>query len=834
MANDNRDDLSSVGNQRLVRLLRLSERLAMPAQVASRLQRAIVRRPELTEQSQLDPAPKRVVNQKGRDDGIITDAEVSRRLRAYVESDASWSDMEPIAWRYLEGDPSSVRAGKLIELSFIHGSPRECMALVEKVEVRVPGSFAQVYFKLRAQIVSHFWADQKHEVLFELLRNLTVEQRLPVEHLYWFYRLLRLKDRSQTFLYFQQYRDLMRGAVEEFGEQVNFAQDRYAYLSGKLALELGFDHLGRELLQQIPPDSSCYGAAVELIMARKESSGKEDGQGLINQIMNTNDWGERVEGLRVAMLHTRTLGGFRDRQLPAINEILRDPMAWVPATAEAWRSISELIVAFADLEAYLPNLFRMYQENALKFVSPQLDQSLWEGPLYGLTERQPEQRFWRGVALFHRYINTGPDAEESLWQARQLLELAEQSSQRPLPFDWRELHRAGIHAVSKAPHLFERDRDRMLLQLRVAANQALLAASDIRTYLNQSACLNYRVLSALQHLTRKLGERELEYMVLAKRSSLFPLTNADLACMWSLACGDQDSDLAWRVATILKSRTALDASAVAAWKISGEHRSEYAFVPMKAEDVRLCTSGFSTEEVRLVEVVVTLGPLIPELLALLDPESTTEKRSAPPADSLEFQVETQLNQCRWLPSVRKHFRTLQDGGMDHSFAALPFAEVIPSSFWVSLFNIFVLRLGIPAWRWRASYLAQQIEDLVPRLAARADVSRYSMRVGKWLRSLNGEQRTAWQDLLTIVRKVPDERVQDCLAIFSVRAVTAMYPDHHLALSSLRTMRVPLPIIWGLESFLISPEYSAWRRQNKLRTAAPVPRAMREQALATSK
>jgi hypothetical protein len=48
-----------------------------------------------------------------------------------------------------------------------------------------------------------------------------------------------------------------------------------------------------------------------------------------------------------------------------------------------------------------------------------------------------------------------------------------------------------------------------------------------------------------------------------------------------------------------------------------------------------------------------VGPLLPELLAMLDPGASVARLAAPPADSVEAKVERALAALAWLPAPKR-------------------------------------------------------------------------------------------------------------------------------------------------------------------------------------
>jgi hypothetical protein len=126
------------------------------------------------------------------------------------------------------------------------------------------------------------------------------------------------------------------------------------------------------------------------------------------------------------------------------------------------------------------------------------------------------------------------------------------------------------------------------------------------------------VLAKLERLAEAKAAPALECRLILKRAALTHLTNSDLNRLWHLANQRREGDLAWRVASVLQARGALTPSVRHAWEISGERRSSYEFIPPSKPAVERLLKGFAPRGARLAFASIHVGPVLPELLALLD------------------------------------------------------------------------------------------------------------------------------------------------------------------------------------------------------------------------
>lgn len=149
-------------------------------------------------------------------------------------------------------------------------------------------------------------------------------------------------------------------------------------------------------------------------------------------------------------------------------------------------------------------------------------------------------------------------------------------------------------------------------------------------------------------------------------------------------------------------------------------------------------------------------------------------------------------------------------------------HVMPANAWSSIVVQLADRLGIYAWHWKLSFLQQQIDDLIPKLAYRQGLRAYSSKVARWLKGLTPEQRTSWQDIANVSKLLSDQQASDTMARFLCRMATVIYQNHFLALSSLRTMRADLPIVHDLEHWILSEDYSQMRQKLGMSSRVPIP------------
>ncbi len=751
-------------------------------------------------------------------------AQLELRLRQLVEGDQSFDQMEAPALELFALKPTAETAARIVELAFLRGTDAEIESLIVRFKNQAKDFYRHMHAAVRAHLVARLWRSGQADALATLaFRDRDEDYLQPIERLFVFHSMRGAPDHATPYIYFRRYRRELLDAVLDLGAHVGVTTSAFLLLVGKMAAELGYDSDARELLEQIGPESVEQDEALRLLLDVAVERNKAGRSHYSELLLQHTEPGARLKLISQFFSATRGLGGFRDKNRPALNELLRAPLEWITEEPDHWATLSELLCANRDLDPLLPNLFEVFRQHALRFFGPVLDAALWQGPI-SMHADTPRDRYWRGMALIHHYVNCGPTAEAYLWEARDLVARAKKEWRAPLPYSWRDIHKATFSWVSKNHYVLEADRVRMLEQLRVAVDTELVALSDVEEYVLKADQSPAGVLRSLEGVAAQKGAHTLAFRLVLKQAAQAHLTNSDLDKLWTLANEKKDSDLAWRIATVSNARKSLAAPVRHAWEISGEKRTRYEYQTPDKGMIEQCLRGFNSRASRLAYASLHIGQALPELLALLDPGVATVRIAAPPSDSVEAQVDKALGAVPWLKSGRRRFRFSFEGTTGTSLP--PFMQVLPANPWSILVARLADRLGVNAWGWKLSYLHSQVIDLIPRLASRQDLRRHSGKVAKWLKDLGPEQRAAWQDLALLSRAMEDDKAQEALASFLCRLATVIYQNHFMALTSLQAMRAPVGIIWDLETFMLGESYSDIRMKLQSQSRVLVPNALK--------
>ena len=751
-------------------------------------------------------------------------------LRGKVNSGARWREMEATAWERLEKQPDVEVAASIVELAYLHGSLEDAGVALERVRKIGPAFYIEIHSGVREKLCGSLWDTRFKGAVADLVfKERENPALLPIEKRLLFLVLAKSKDPSTPWLYFRSFqREILDSTYEPTSIELN--TDLVLIKAAKVGLELGDEEVARELLDLVPRDSIHRDEALQALLSINYESkfvGEETSDSIVNLVKAEGDWRERIRILHGFLLNARDSIATSDRNRASINELLRNPLLIVPKTEESWRYLSALLVSFRDLEQKLPNLFQVFKQNATQFHSPALDFSLW---VPFLDEQELtidiDKTYWTGVAKLHQYVAQGIKYESCLWQARDLVSRAAKGWARPLPVQWKDLLHSASIACANAPHNFEYDRQMMLKQTRIATDLNLVAIGDVEEYLRLNDNPSLVVLNELVEFARIRKAESLEFRLILIRAKSSHLTNLDLDSCWRVAVGNNCWDEAWRTATILNTRGSLNDQVRCAWEMSGEKRSRYGFHTVRDSHFQACLSGLSAPIARLINASVSVGPKLPELLAILDSDIKTIKRGSPNPKSLQGEVELFLAKIPWLPAQAKTYISNNEMA-SVSGAQLPaFVNVLPQNIWSYIVLNLCDRLGINAWDWRLSHLSSMIADLVPRMTSVSGVNSQSSKVARRLRDFTPDQRNAWQEIAGLSRVLSDEDAHIGFAQFVCRLATVIYQSHFEALTSLHQMRAPISLIWDLEQWIVSDGYSKVRSELGSGSRVPVPTSLK--------
>ncbi|MBF0443884.1 MAG: hypothetical protein HQK54_18390, partial [Oligoflexales bacterium] len=574
------------------------------------------------------------------------------KIRRLVEIRAPWNQVKQAADELYALEPTARVSAKIMELVLLTGSSEQVASALKMYSEKTIDFYPMIQPELRSYIVTKLWSENNTGILDIFLKD-PDEKLLPVELLYIFWQAYRNKKYEKAFRLFQSRRKQLEQATVQFSEKLKLSLGRLLLSAGRLAIHFEYDVIAMDILNQIGKESPEYNEALELLLKVRMDVDENGNTPYTRKLLENHEWRERIKLFYEFFATSRRLGPVKDRNRGSLNDLMKDPLKWVPSIPEAWAAMSQVIADHSDLEHLVPNILNIYRDNALKFHPAMHDIALWS-PLIDIKTSDPHRDvYYGGIASLHLFLSKSGSQDEHLWKAFDMIENAKNCWGRALPLDWQTLHKAAYQWVSKTPQYMEHQRKSLLRKLLMATAASNISTEDIKEYIEAEDTANYKILRRIEEIAKLKREPLLEMKVIEKRASLTNYTNSDLDVLWKIASSNNLNDLSWRILTVLKSRNKLHKMAHHPWAISGEKRNEYSLFAPRYEFAARIMQDFKNEEYKFLTSVLTIGPLIPELLSILDEKSKSFKPRQCPAADIWEQVEKFLDRVTWLPRPRR-------------------------------------------------------------------------------------------------------------------------------------------------------------------------------------
>lgn len=734
--------------------------------------------------------------------------EAELKLRHKIEAEQNWSAFRHEAWQLFEAFPRPEMAARIVDLALLYGSVSDLEEVLGSLLKQDVQFYTLIDGELRSHLVVKLWQAERWAVLDGLMFRKEIQLRLlPIERLYGCWSFIRAGEADKAFKYFRRYDREIWSAQKEFGSMLKRSDSELALVLGRTALTDGDEALAIRLLESISRQAPEFQKALDLLLdiriERDESGLCPYGQKLQREL----DWRARVALLDSFLLRMQRFEAATPKDRAALNELLKDPLRWVPEQPEAWQAMSEILLQYHQLEYLLPQISTLFSQKACQFHKPAFDHAIW-APVRAFNFPDAIKTwFWHAVAMLHEFVWSQGQQEHLLWDARKSYrEAAEHSGSKVLPLSWVQLHRNLLQWVSKTERLQEPARIKLQLMVRLVGEGRDIDEQDVHNFLIHVAQPSREVIRALENLARERDQWGLELFILDRKALGLHYVNQDLGRLWQLGAALKRYDLCWRVATVVRHRTVLNEQLERHWQICGERRRDFSILELTEAQVRKVVQSFDGHERKLVEGLMVVGPLIPELLASLHPQLTPVKKPKTLTE-VEDEIQAALEKINWMPKPKKIYSPNPSGMW---MPKPPFLASLLDSKWSLLFVSLAQRLGITAWDWQLSLLHHQIESIIPRMMRGAETPAQG-KVGRWLRSLTPAQRKAWYELAQQSRRFDDEEAQGVISRFLARLTTTLLQDHSLGLQGLEKMRAPLRLRWDLEHWIVSDAYGELRR-----------------------
>lgn len=746
------------------------------------------------------------------------------KIRQLVDANAGWSQLEPHCWELFDAEPNLDIATKVAELVLLFGFSEDYLPVFARISQSVPDFYRAVHKDLRRCFVLKLWQKGHLQDLLKYVVPIRdFETLTDLECLAVFCWAIESKNPSIPYAYYQKHNTQIMQATREYGERICFDIFDLSYFVGKICANLGFDSEAAIALKNVSPKSTRYSDSLHLLGGLNIKNSNHTLFSL-EKITQERNQVQRIQILREYLQFSLNHLNGRDESRPALNLYFSDPEKFLDDNSTHWEMLSRAIYDFRQLRVVIPNIFSVYFSNDKAFNSQHIDRALWL-PWLNVESKTLEESYIKALANLRCFVHFDGSVDKYLWKFREIFLQKGFQQSGPQYRKYNDLLKDARDFLSRTTELSEESRQIKLKLIRLAQEANKITSEDIESYLATTSDPDIVTLREVQSIAENRRDPKLAYEVALRIGVHANLTNNDIGKIWLLSNKFGNSDLAWRAATLAKTRSVLDSSIVHSWEISGEFRSQYPDIPVNLKAVESCLYGFTAEQKRLAMSIVTIGPKIPELLACLDDRARELKRRQSSECDYEKEASNIVQRVTWLQKSKYRYRFVHDTEVGNS--SLPgFVDVLMPNTWSYLVARLSESLGINSWGWKVSTLYNQISEILPKMANHQTLKRNSSKVAKWLRSLSSEERVAWRELSLLIRQIEDEEAENILATFVTRLATLILPNHFVALTSLKDMRAGLNVINSLEIWIMSPGYTTIRESFGIHSRVPIPNALK--------
>ena len=86
------------------------------------------------------------------------------------------------------------------------------------------------------------------------------------------------------------------------------------------------------------------------------------------------------------------------------------------------------------------------------------------------------------------------------------------------------------------------------------------------------------------------------------------------------------------------------------------------------------------------------------------------------------------------------------------------------------------------------------------------------KAASWIQKHSQGKQELWYELARVIEDLKYDRCLELLAIAVTRVATVLDQDHAQSLLSLKRMNVPVSVVWALEKWILSEDYSILRKR----------------------
>ncbi len=741
------------------------------------------------------------------------------KVRQLVLSEAPWEQIESELWRQFHAQPSEELAASVLELTFIYASKGQTLSNFDKIiNLRHQAFYWLLHTRLRDFVVENH-SDSNVNTLYWMIANGNPDNLTGTERMFVFCRLCQSPNQETAWFYLSKN---INQLVEIFNTHqicLGFTKDQFLLKAVTLATSLGHQDDAKAYCEKISSESSERDLAFEQLIkwGQNHSAAASNIHSIHLQGLRTP--AEKSEYVENLCRQVRAPGNQDATNLLTLSQIYKDPLSWFGSDVEGLGYFSDVTVRNRDIHTHIPYFLNTFHQQANRFGPPEMERSLWL-PVSKQNPKTNLDKYFRGVSLFHLFLASPNFNEVLLWESREIfLSLAND----PHPDRWMfaDLAATAISHVNSHDFQSPTYRDTILCVLRLVLHYDQATAEHFESYLKIASLAAKPFIDQLASRMLSLGRISTLHAIVSYYTRIHGLSNDFLDRLWTLANHQHQYDLAWRVASVVSARQALDSSIMKAWEISGEKRSSYSANQFGSAEFETAMFGLSDKGKRFIRSLALLGGPLSQLTFLVRKSDVTSNPCIRPFSAIEKVILNNISTSGYLSkSMKETYSGTKFAHCGGSFANLLFH--VDKNPWIFASSVLLERLALSSWNSQIETLRQLTDSVHPLVGGRT-MGHSSHKIGRWISNLSSPQRTAWSDLQTLVRDIDQDETIGFIAVFVAQAATLLYPSHYLGLISLQKAGFPLYVIRCLENFLLSGEYSTFRHKRSIHSRVVVPK-----------
>lgn len=749
-------------------------------------------------------------------------------LRSLIENSEPWTKVKPVLLDWWKTSPHIILAAKFTELAYLNASESEVCSVIRLVGSDSVSFWKEVHPAIRTQIIkSDSYRNELSEIPEYLLTNIDAFWLLPVERLIALSEAIRNKKQDKVFEIYGKYRAVIDDVTSKIGSEVAISQGRIKLGYSKAAIYLGYKNEALKELKEIHPGDREYVSASKLLASLSAGSKHFLESEVALHLFSLKNWPEKESALAGYMDRYDVADEMTHDVVPVVNALLGEGRLMDmqdPTSVNMYGRFCANNLTKVDV---FPNISLVFKQNILRFRNPTLDFALWQNFLdidtvQSKAEDEKKRQIygnWLAVALFHRFVTGGSKFENDLHRAVQLFKNGCVIAGYPPSITFDLLKQAGLAFIKSDTRFSQKEKSLIITQLHLSDGDQKIRLRACEDYILNSPTPRFEILERILEVATDKKVTSLILSTIDCIAKHFSIRNKDLTCLWSVACHYKQFDLAWRIATVLNARQALNERIFYSWSVSGENRSTYSVQAIGRDASELVSKQFSDDHARIFNALLRVGHKIPSLaVSILGGKITAAK--TPGKDSLEGRI---VEEVLLLGELNLPSKLVSNALNTLLGARVPaFSNTVPVGRWSVFVSLLCDVMGYNAIDGDFKKLARIVEvtsNLVSRRASKAVDYAHAL---KWYKSLDHDEKILWLDMSSIVRKINLHDLEQPFIVYILTLAILAVPSHHDALRTIQHMELPIAVLRSLERFVVSDDYTAYRAKQGLAITVPVP------------